>query len=95
MLRVLKNRVLRKITGPKSKEIKDNYTELHYQELPDFDSSTNIIWVMESRNTLSGACSMLWWKCEMHTMKQEGKRTLGRTRQREEHRTTLGQDRGK
>jgi len=29
MLRVLKNRVLRKITRPKRKEITNNYTELH------------------------------------------------------------------
>jgi len=50
------------------------------------------------KNTLSGASSMLWWKCKMHTIfwvgKQEGRRALGRTRQREEYRTTLGQDRG-
>ena len=40
MLKVPKNRVLRKIS---------DYTELHYEELPDFHSSTNIILVMESR----------------------------------------------
>jgi len=41
---------------------------------------------------------MLWQKFEMHTIfwvgKQEGKRTLGRTRQRDDYRATLGQHRG-
>jgi hypothetical protein len=41
--------VLRKILGPKRQEITEDYRELHNEKLPDLHSSTNIIWVMESR----------------------------------------------
>jgi hypothetical protein len=100
MLRMLKNRVLRKITGPKRKEITRQLHRIslsgasRFSFLNKYDLGDGI-----NKNTLSGACSMLGWKCEIHTMfwerKREGKRTLGRIRQRKEYRTTLGQDRGK
>jgi hypothetical protein len=46
---VFKNRVLRKIFGPKRDEGTGEWTGLHNEELNTLHSSPNIIWVIKSR----------------------------------------------
>jgi hypothetical protein len=48
-LRVFENRVLRRIFGPKGDEATGEWRRLHYEELNDLYSSTNIIRVIKSR----------------------------------------------
>jgi len=49
VLTAFKNRVLRKIFGPKRDEITKKWRRLHYEELCDLYSSSNIIRVIKSR----------------------------------------------
>jgi hypothetical protein len=48
-LRAFKNRVLRRIFGPKKDDITREWIKLHNEELNDLYSSPNIIWVIKSR----------------------------------------------
>ena len=48
-LRVLENRMLRKIFGPKRDEIKGNWREMHNEALHDLYCSPNIVRVIKSR----------------------------------------------
>jgi len=49
-LRVFENRVLRRILGPKTDEVKGNgKKKLHNEELNDLYCSPNIMWVFQSR----------------------------------------------
>jgi hypothetical protein len=48
-LRVLENRVLRRITGPKRDEVTGKWRKVHNQELNDLYSSPNIIREIKSR----------------------------------------------
>jgi hypothetical protein len=48
-LRVFKNRVLRKIFGPKRDKVKAEWRKLHNEELRDLNSSPNIIRIIKSR----------------------------------------------
>jgi hypothetical protein len=48
-LRVLENRVLRRIFGPKRNEVTEEWRRLHNEELNDLYSSPNIIRVIKSR----------------------------------------------
>jgi hypothetical protein len=48
-LRVFKNRVLRRIFGPKRDEVTGEWRRLHNEELNDLYSSPNIIRVIKSR----------------------------------------------
>ena len=48
-LRVLENRVLRRITGPKRDEVTGKWRKVHNQELNDLYSSPSIIRVIKSR----------------------------------------------
>jgi hypothetical protein len=48
-LRALENRVLRRIFGPKSDEVTEEWRKLHNEELHDLYSSTNIIRVIKYR----------------------------------------------
>jgi hypothetical protein len=47
--RVFKNRVLRRIFGPKKDELTGELRKIHNEELNDLYSSSNIIWVIKSR----------------------------------------------
>ena len=48
-LRVFKNRVLRRIFGPKREEVTGEWRRIHNEELYAMHSSTNIILVIKSR----------------------------------------------
>jgi len=48
-LRVLKNRMLRRIFGPKRDEVTRGCRKLHYEELNDLYSSPSIVRVIKSR----------------------------------------------
>jgi hypothetical protein len=48
-LRVLENRVLRRIFGPKRDEVKGEWGNLHNEELHDLYTSPNIVRVIKSR----------------------------------------------
>jgi hypothetical protein len=49
LLRVLENRVLRKIFGPKRDEVTGEWRRLHNEEFNNLYSSPNIICVIKSR----------------------------------------------
>jgi hypothetical protein len=48
-LKVLENRVLRRIFGPKRDEVTGDWRKLHNEELHNFYSSPNIIRMIKSR----------------------------------------------
>jgi hypothetical protein len=48
-LRVFKNGVLRRVFGPKRDEATGEWRKLHYEELNNMYSSTNIILVIKTR----------------------------------------------
>jgi hypothetical protein len=52
--RMLENRVLRKIFGPKRGKVTGQHRRLHNEELHDLYSSPNIIWVVKSRRMRLG-----------------------------------------
>jgi hypothetical protein len=85
-LRVLKNRVLRKISGPKRDDVTAEWRRLHNQELYDLQSSPNTIRVIKSRTTrwarhvacmgdMRGTYNVLMWR-------SDGTRPLGRPKRR-------------
>jgi hypothetical protein len=47
--RVFENRVLRRIFGPKMEDVAGDWRRLHNEELHNFNPSSNIIRVIESR----------------------------------------------
>jgi hypothetical protein len=49
ILRVLENRVLRRIFGPKWEEVTGEWRKLHIEELSDMYCSPNIVRVIKSR----------------------------------------------
>jgi hypothetical protein len=49
-LRVLENRVLRRIFGPKRDEVTGEWRKLHNEKLSDLYSSPNIVWVIKLRS---------------------------------------------
>jgi hypothetical protein len=48
-LRVLENKVLRRIFGPKRDEVTGGWRKLHNEELPDLYSSPSIIRIIKSK----------------------------------------------
>jgi hypothetical protein len=85
-LRVIENRVLRGIFGPKRDEVTGEWRRLHNEELSDLYSSPNIIRVIKS--------SRMRWVSDVACMgegrgayrilvgRPEGRRLLGRPRHR-------------
>jgi hypothetical protein len=50
MLRVLENRVPRKLFGPQTDKVTGSWRKLHSDVLQNFFSSRNIIWVIEQNS---------------------------------------------
>jgi hypothetical protein len=48
-MRVFENRLLRRIFGPKRDEVTREWRTLHIEQLNDFCTSQNVIWVIKSR----------------------------------------------
>ena len=89
-LRVIENRVLRRVFGPKRDEVTGEWIKLHNEELKDLYSLPNIVWEVKSRR-------MGWAENVVHmgegrgvhrflVGKPEGKRPLRRPRRRSEER---------
>jgi hypothetical protein len=85
-LRVLENRVLRRIFGPKRDEVTGEWRKLHQEELNDLYSSLNIVRVIRSkRMRWAGHIAGMAEEREVYGVlmgKLEGKRPLGRPRRR-------------
>jgi hypothetical protein len=56
-LRVSKNRVVRKIYGPKREEVTGEWRKLHNEEFNDLYSSPNAVWMIKSEMRLGENCS--------------------------------------
>jgi hypothetical protein len=85
-LRVFKNRVLRRIFGPKRDAMTGELRKLHDKEFPDLYSSPSIIIIMNSRRMrLAGHVARMWEKRNAYRLlvgKAQGTRPLGRPRRR-------------
>jgi hypothetical protein len=85
-LRVLENRVLRRIFGPKWDEVTSEWRKMHNKELHDLYSSPSIIRIIKSRRMRwAGHVARMGEKRNSYRLlvgKPEGKRTLGRPRRR-------------
>jgi hypothetical protein len=84
-LRFFKNRVLRRIFGPKRDEATGEWRRLHKKELYALCSSPNIIWVINSRRLRwAGHVTRMGERKGAYRVvlagKPEGRRLLGRTR---------------
>ena len=76
-----RDRVLRRIFGPRSDEVTGEWRKLHNEELNDLYSSPNIDKI--SKNEIGGACSAYGERRGVYRVlvgKPEGKRPLGRPR---------------
>jgi hypothetical protein len=84
MPRVLENRVLGRIFGPKREEVTGECRKLHV-ELHDLYSSPNIIWVIRTRMRCAGNVAHMGegrGALRVLVGKPEGKRPPGRKRRR-------------
>jgi hypothetical protein len=83
---VFKNRVLRRIFGPRRDEVTGGWRKLHDEELCDLYSSPSIIRIIKSRRKRwSGLVARMGRKRNGHMLlvgKPQGKRPLGRQRLR-------------
>jgi len=85
-LRVLENRVLRRMFGPRRDEVTGEWRRLHNEELNDLYSSPNIVRVIKSRRMRwAGHVARMGeerWVYRVLVGKPEGKSPLGRPRRR-------------
>ena len=83
---MFEKRVLRRLFGPKRDEVTGEWRKLHNEELSDFYSLPNIVWVVKSRRMrLAGHVAPMGEGRVVHRVlvgKPEGKRPLGRPRLR-------------
>jgi hypothetical protein len=83
---VFKNRVLRRIFGPKRDEVTGEWRNLHNEELHDLYSLPSIIRIIKSRRMRwAGHVARMGEKWNAYRLlvgKPEGKRPLGRPRRR-------------
>jgi hypothetical protein len=79
---VFKNRVLRRVFGPKRDKVTGKWRKLHNEELNDLYPLPNIVLVVKSRRMRwAGHAVRLGEEREVHRV-LEGKRPLGRPRHR-------------
>jgi hypothetical protein len=85
-LRMVENRVLRRMCGPKEDEVGGEWRRLHCEELCDLYSSPNTIWVISSRRMRwAGHVACMGNKSVAYRVlvgRPEGKRPFGRPRPR-------------
>jgi hypothetical protein len=85
-LRVLENRVLRRIFGPKRKEVAGGWEKLHNKELHNVYSSSYVTRVIKSRRMrCAGHVACMGKKKNLYKIfvgKPEGKKSLGKPRYR-------------
>jgi hypothetical protein len=84
-LRVLENRVLRRIFGRKRSEVTGGWRKLHNEELHNFCTSPSIIRMIKSRMRWAGNVARMGLKRNAHRIllgKLVGKRPVGRPRRR-------------
>jgi len=93
-LRVLENRVLRTVFGPKRDEVAWEWRKLHNEELSDLYSLPNIVRVVKSRRMRwAGHVACMAEGRGVHRVlvgKSEGKRPFGRPRRRWEDNIKMG-----
>jgi hypothetical protein len=84
-LRVLENRVLRRIFGPKRDEVTGEWRKLHNEELHDLYFPPTVVRVIKSRLRWAGHVARMGEARGVYRFlvgKPEGKRPLGRPRRR-------------
>jgi hypothetical protein len=85
-MRVLENRVLRRIFGPKQDEVTGGWRKLHNEELHSLYSTPSIIRIIKSRRMRwTGHVARMGEKRHAYRIlvgQPEGKRPLGRPRRR-------------
>jgi hypothetical protein len=88
---VFKNRVLRRIFGPKRDEVTGEWRKLHNEELNNLYSSPNIVRVIKSRRMKwAGHVARIRKERGVYRRKPEGRRPLGRPRRRLENNIRMG-----
>jgi len=75
---MFKNRMLRKIFGPKRDAVTVNWRRLNNGEIYDLHSSPNIIRVIESRKMRGAGCAPRMEERKGEVWKLEAKKSLGR-----------------
>ena len=92
-LRVLENRALRRIFGPKRDEVKGEWEKIHNEELNDLYTSTNIARVIKSRGMRwMGHVTDMGERKGVYRVsvgKPKGKKPLGRPSSRWEDNVTM------
>jgi len=99
-LRGLENRVLRRVFGPKRDEVTGEWRKVHSEQLSDLYCSPNIVWVLTLNIVWVIKLGMRWagyvarmgerrgvYRVLMGNL--EGKRQLGRSRHRWEHKNKM------
>ena len=91
-MRVLENRVLRRIFGPKRDDITREWRKLHNEELNDLYNSPNVVRVIKSRMRWAGHAARMGERERVYRVlvgEPGGKRPLGRPRRTWEDNITM------